>query len=160
MAKQRGRKPDPPELRVLKANAARTAAAGPFAEFRDAGEPPMPKAIADCEIASAEWTRLVSMLSSKAILSPADAGVLTAYCSAYSTVVRCRQELNKSPLTSFNEKSGAVKAHPLLGVLSGAERSLVSFASELGLSPTARGRVTTIQDVSKPTASKLDRFRG
>ena len=154
-----GRKPDPPALRVLKLNAARTAAAGPFAELRDAGEPPKPQAIADCEIASAEWDRLVSLLSERAILSPADLGVLVAYCSAFSTVVRCREELNKSPLTTLSA-GGSLKPHPLIGVLSGAERSLVSFASELGLSPTARGRVTTVHDVSRPEARKLDRFRG
>jgi len=159
MSRPRGRKPDPPELRVLKANFSRTAASGPFAELRDAGEPPKPTAIADCEIASAEWDRLVALLSDRAILSPADAGVLTAYCSAYSTVIRCREELNKSPLTVLSA-GGSLKPNPLLGVLSGAERSLVSFASTLGLSPTDRGRVTTLHDVSRPEARKLDRFRG
>lgn len=159
MAKQRGRKPDPPELKILKMNASRTVASGPFADLRDAGQPPKPEAIKGCEIASAEWDRLLSLLSERAILSPADLGVLTAYCSAYSTVVRCREELNKSPLTVLSA-GGSLKPHPLLGVLSGAERSLVSFASELGLSPTARGRVTTISDVTKPAERQLDRFRG
>jgi phage terminase small subunit len=60
-------------------------------------------------------------------------------------VVRCRQELAEAPLTSFNEKSGAHRAHPLLSVLSGAERSLVSFASELGMSPTARARAAVVE---------------
>jgi P27 family predicted phage terminase small subunit len=153
----KGRRPDPPQLRVLKENARRTVAAGPFAGLRDGGAPPKPETVAADPIASAEWDRLVEMLDARRILSPADMGVLTAYVSAYSTVVRCRDVLLKEPLTVTSVKEGATKAHPLLGVLSGAERSLVSFASELGLSPTARGRVTTIADVEKPE-SKLNRF--
>lgn len=152
----RGRKPDPPAIRAAKENERRTVAAGPFAELRVAGQPDKPDWIASCSIASAEWDRLIDLLEDRRILSPTDAGVLAAYCSAYSTVARCREELNKSGLTTTNTRSGNVKANALLGVLSGAERSLVSFASELGLSPTARGRVTTVQDVDQ--GDELDEF--
>lgn len=164
---QRGRKPDPPALKVLKANQARTIAAGPFAGLRQGGAPDKPETIASDEVASAEWDRLCSMLEDRRILSPADLGILLAYCSAFSTVVRCREILRpkKDPETGKvvdpylleNEVSGVTKIHPAVGALSGAERSLVSFASELGITPTARGRVTTVEDVDKPE-SKLSRY--
>lgn len=155
MAK-RGRKTETAEEKAAKENARRLAEAGPFATIRGSGRPVKPDSITGCPIASAEWDRLVELLDDRAILAPSDSGVLAAYCSAFSTLVRCRQELNTAGLTSENKRTGAVKAHPLLGVLSGAERSLVSFASELGLSPTARGRVTMVEDLQK--TDDLDEF--
>lgn len=142
----RGRKPAPPKLRVLKANEGRES--GPFAGLRAAGAPAKPETIADDPVASREWDRVVDLLTDRSVLSPADLGILVSYCSAYSRVVQVRAELLHQPLTVVNEESGVIKAHPLLGVLSGAERSLYTFASALGLTPTDRGRVTTIEDVS------------
>jgi len=116
----------------------------------------MPETIASDPIAASEWSRLVDMLEDRRTLSPADAGVLAAYCSAWSTLVRCREELAKGGLTTTNVKTGAIKAHALCGVLSGAERSLVSFASELGLSPTSRSR--TSQVPAPDEVDPLDEF--
>jgi P27 family predicted phage terminase small subunit len=154
MAK-RGRKPDPPKLRILKANAGRDA--GPFAAVRAGGEPPKPETIAADPIASAIWDRTASLLNDRRVLSPADEGVLVAYCSAFATVVRVREALLGRDLVVTNFKTGAVKAHPLLGVLSGAERSLHSFAGTLGLTPTDRGRVEVIGD-GEAGMSKLEQL--
>jgi P27 family predicted phage terminase small subunit len=164
MGRPRGRKPDPPELKVFKA--AQRRAAGPFAQVRDAGSPPMPATIADDPVAAAEWERLAELLAGRGVLSPADMAVVAAYCSTWSTICRCREILRPKvdqagavvdPYLVTNRMTGAVKIHPAAGVLSGAERSLVAFAAELGLSPTARGRVTTLEDLDRPE-SKLSRF--
>lgn len=142
----RGRKPAPPKLRVLKANEGRES--GPFAGLRAAGAPAKPETIADDPVASAIWDRTASLLQDRSILSPADEGILVSYCSVYAQLIEVRAALRGQPLTVVNEESGAMKAHPLLGVKSGLERSLYTFASALGLTPTDRGRVTTIEDVS------------
>lgn len=163
---RRGRKPDPPELRVLKANKGRPSA-GPFASTRLAGDPPKPATIGDDPVASAEWDRVASMLVDRRVLSPADMAVLACYCSAWSTVDRCRRILQPKfdPETSdlladpfiCDTAAGGIKIHPAVNALSAAERSLVTFASELGLSPSARGRVTTLEDVDRPK-SKLSAY--
>ncbi|APW60472.1 P27 family phage terminase small subunit [Paludisphaera borealis] len=156
MAK-RGRRPDPPELRIAKQNAGKTY--GPFATIREAGEPDKPETISSDPYASEIWDRLVAMLTDRKILSPADQGIMVAYCSAYSTVVRCRKLLQPKvdpktgaihdPFVVFNEITGATKANGLLGTLSGAERSLASFASSLGLTPVDRGRAAVIEDLEQ-----------
>jgi len=145
----RGRKPDPPKLRVLKANAARTVGAGPFASIRSAGEPEKPDFVSNNADASLIWDRLVSLLSDKNILSQADEGVLACYCLAWAEVAECTRALAREGYTVMNEMTGATKAHPLLGVRSGAETRLGRFASMLGLSPSDRGRVTTLEDVAR-----------
>lgn len=147
MAK-RGRKPDPPQLRVLKANAAKAGGAGPFAGIRTAGEPEKPDFVAGNPEASALWDRLVSLLSDKKILSQADEGILACYCLAWAEVAHCTRVLASEGYMVSNDATGAVKAHPLLGVRSGAQTRLSKFASMLGLSPVDRGRITTLEDVT------------
>jgi P27 family predicted phage terminase small subunit len=166
MAK-RGRKPKPPELRIVESNAARPPA-GPFATLRAGGEPPKPPTIADDPTASAEWDRVVELLTDRRVLSPADMAILALYCSAWSTVVRCRKilapvfdpatgALISDPFTC-DTAQGGVKINPVVGALSGAERSLASFASELGLTPTARGRVDVFEDLASKPETKMGRF--
>jgi P27 family predicted phage terminase small subunit len=156
---KRGRKPDPPALRVAKENDARTVLPGPFALLRDGGAPEKPEVIAMDEVASAEWDRLVELLDGRSILSPADLALMTAYCSAWSTMIRCRQELQGQPLTVSNERTGALKAHSLLGTLSGAQSDVVKFAAELGLTPGERGRITTMSDLDgTPKQNKLSKW--
>lgn len=144
----RGRKPDPPKLKALKANAARTAGSGPFSTIREAGEPEKPDFVALSPDASRIWDRLVSLLSDRSILSRADEGILACYCLAWCEIAHCTRTLAVEGHTVKNEATGAVKAHPLLGVRSGAETRLSRFASMLGLSPADRGRVTTLEDVA------------
>lgn len=132
---------------------------GPFAVIREGGEPPKPRPIAIDEVASAEWDRCVSLLMDRAILSPADAGILAAYCSAYSTWHRIRLRLDGLDPVVVNEKSGAIKAHPLFGVLSGAESSMARYAAALGMTPTDRGRVEAVDDDDAgESLSTLDRL--
>lgn len=142
----RGRKPDPPKLRIAKVNEGSTA--GPFAAVRAGGAPPKPPTIADDPEASAEWDRVVDLLAEREVLSPADMGIMMDYCLAHSLVVQIRAELRGRPLTVTNEESGAMKAHPLLAALNVAMTKHASFAQTLGLTPTERGRIKTIEDAT------------
>lgn len=153
----RGRKPAPPELKVKSENAQRKTIPGPFASVRVGGGPEKPEVIALDDVASAEWDRLLSLCPTT--LSPADLALLTSYCSAWSLVVRCLVELRGKPMTVENSKNGGVKTHPLYGTLSGARTDLVKFAAELGLTPSERGRITMLSDLtSEPPAPKLSRW--
>lgn len=153
----RGRKPQPPALKVVSENAQRKVIPGPFAQLREAGSPPKPEAIALDEVANAEWERLATLLPTQ--LSPADLALLTAYCTAWALVVRCLDELRGKPMTVENSKNGGVKTHPLYGTLSSARTDLVRFATELGLTPSERGRVTMLEDLTNsPPTSKLSKW--
>jgi P27 family predicted phage terminase small subunit len=152
MAK-RGRKPKSQNL-------------GPFASVTAAGAPVEPGIIAEDADAHAMWIATVALLEDRRILSPADQGVLAAYCSAWSTFCRCRRLLApkadpttgevRDPFLVINTVTGSVKASPLIGSLSGAERSLASFASALGLTPVDRERAAAIVDQDQ--IDPLDEF--
>jgi P27 family predicted phage terminase small subunit len=120
------------------------------------GVPDKPEFIKQDAVASAEWDRVTSLMAEQNILSKSDMGVLAAYCSAFSTICQCRKELSGAILTITNPVSGTTKAHPLLGVLAGAERSLSSFSSELGLSPTSRARAAVVE--SRAEEDDLERI--
>ncbi len=155
MAK-RGRRPDPPELKVLKANA-KAVAVGPWAAIREAGGPEKPETVADDKVASRLWDDLTGTLSDRRILASSDVCILTCLCTAYSRMVNARRIIQQEGFTITNAESGATKAHPMLGVESGAAREVASYCASLGLTPSDRARITTIQDVSPPE-SKLSRF--
>jgi len=144
---KRGRKPDPPALKLAKLNEG--ADAGPFAAVRRGGEPAKPTTVASDPIANDLWDELTAVLADQRTLAPTDVCILTALCSAYSRLVKAREVLAKEGLTVTTASTGAVKAHPLVGVESGAAREIASYCSELGLSPTARGRVKTIEDLEE-----------
>lgn len=131
MAK-RGRKPKPPVLTP-----------------EQAGAPKKPATIRTDKIASALWDFLVKTLDDQDILAPTDGPILTALCSAYSRLVRARDALAKEGLIVTNAKNGAVKAHPLLNIEAGAASEVHRYASELGLSPTARARVQRVEVAAK-----------
>lgn len=113
------------------------------------GKPTKPKTIRDDEVASKLWDALVKDLVAASILAPSDGPVLAALCSAFSRFVRCREILATEDWVIVNDSTGAVKAHPLLGVEAGAANEINRYASELGLSPTARARITRVADESK-----------
>ncbi|WP_165073307.1 phage terminase small subunit P27 family [Paludisphaera rhizosphaerae] len=129
----------------------------PFSGVDAVGAPPKPAIIADDVDASGEWDRVCQLLTDNQVLSPADLGILVAYCSAYSTVARCRRELAFEPMLVHNSKTGAIKTHPLYNTLSAAEGALARYAGVLGLTPADRGRVEAL-DNSDAEASKLDKL--
>lgn len=131
MAK-RGRKPSPPLLTP-----------------DQAGAPEKPATIRSDKTASKLWDFLVETLAAQEVLAPTDGPILTALCSAYSRLIRVREILAKESLVVVNEKNGATKAHPLLNVEAGAASEVHRYASELGLSPTARARVQRIETAEK-----------
>ena len=134
----RGRKPQPPQL----------------PPELGGGAPDKPQTIAQDPVASALWDDLVNDLAAARVIAPSDAPILAALCSAYSRFCKAREILAASEWVSVNERTGAVKAHPLLGVEAGAAGEIKTYASELGLSPTARARIQKVEDNAK--AKTLD----
>lgn len=119
------------------------------------GPPEKPQTIANDAIASALWDQLAGDLTAESILAPSDGPILAALCSAYSRFVGARAILAKEGWVVTNAKNGAVRAHPLLGIEAGAAGEIQRYASELGLSPTARARVKKLETTKEVSLEDL-----
>jgi len=109
-------------------------------------EPPRkPPVIEADSVASEEWDRLVVVLTQNRTLNAGCLGLMTSYCSAFSTLVRVKTELAKATATVVSVREGAEKANPLWGVLSGAENAILRYSKALGLTPVDRTRATPIE---------------
>lgn len=115
--------------------------------------------------ALAEWNRASAALAALGILADADLAALTAYCIAWGELIQATEELK--PREEENEKGEMVKAggrtiiirdkdgvvkaminHPAVARQNAAMRNMRSFASEFGMTPASRERLT-IDDKGK-----------
>src|SRR5574341_2581882 len=97
-----------------------------------------------------EWERIVPDLDIMGILSRVDQTALAAYCDAWATFRRTREALNaiqdqhgSMAGLVHRRKNGELVPHPLLKVLSEARLAVVRFATEFGMTPSARVRLAT-----------------
>lgn len=124
------------------------------------GPPTMPTTVAVDAVAASEWDRVTALLGDKA--TALDAGILTAYCCAYSMLVYARREIAPAPdepdatwILTTSTGAGGTKLHPLVGQINNAARDLARYADALGLTPLSRSR----SGQAPPTApDELDAF--
>jgi len=92
------------------------------------------------EIARREWRRVVPVLKICAGLAEVDATLLQDYCICVARIDQCERELSKSGLVLLGErgwqKNGATT------IVGQYRQQLARYIGELGLSPSARGRLT------------------
>ena len=109
-----------------------------------------------------EWHNHASTLHSVGILTKTDRAVLAAYCQLYGRWVEAELALaaHRKRMIELGDDAegfltstpnGANMQHPLVGVANTAARDMVRYAAELGLTPSARTRVT-----AAPKARKAD----
>ena len=91
--------------------------------------------------AVAVWNRTVPILTDMGLLTLADEAMLAGYCQAFSRVAQAEAEIVTNGLTE-RDGQGNLKSNPAVRMADQARKELRSFASELGLSPTARARLT------------------
>src|SRR5262245_4011234 len=133
----RGPAPTPKE--ILKARGSWRAGVGGPPPDLGAGAPAPPPWLDD--EARAEWARVVPALLGAAVVAPADGGLLAAYCSAWSDLVRVSAQL-----------AATLKRRPAKGPSAGQltyqkialAKLLVALAAQFGLSPSARARVQAV----------------
>ena len=134
----KGRKAQPTKLKLLKGNPGK----------RPVGNEPQPAGgVPDCPDhlgpeAREEWDRLVASLGGiPGLLTPADRGLMAAYCDAYGRwVVATREVENSSPVVKA-PKSGHPMQNPWRSEANKALDQMAKFGSEFGLSPAARARI-------------------
>jgi len=98
--------------------------------------------------AAVEWKRLAPSLTLRGVLTDWDRSIFTSYCQAWSTYSQAQTQLNKlakDPKTFgglvMTTSAGNQIQHPLVGIRNTAQRDMLRFATELGLTPVARVRV-------------------
>jgi P27 family predicted phage terminase small subunit len=130
----RGRKPKPPELKVL--GGERAGRRDPAPPAPRPGRPECPGYLDDD--AKEEWSRIASELEAIALLTLDSRALLTLYCNAFSRWMRARGEtLDVVGSTDL----GSLKANPAVAVEKDAEAMMLRILAELGLTPASRHRV-------------------
>jgi P27 family predicted phage terminase small subunit len=92
------------------------------------------------ETARVEWDRVVPDLEEAGLLAGADRSLLAAYCQCWSRWVAAEETLAKVGQV-IKTTNGNVVQNPLIGVANRAMELMHRFASEFGMSPSARTRV-------------------
>lgn len=149
----RGRKPQSEEAKeasgAFKKDPQRRNKAAPKVSY---GIPPAPETIASDPIAKAKWEQLCDGLSKAGILATIDGDLLESYCMTFS--------LYRSALKSVQEKghtvtkvNGDPMRNPACVELAQTMLRMAKLMSELGLTPSARSRIT-----AAPQAEEDDPF--
>ena len=137
---QRGRKPKPTKLKVHRGNPGRRKLPAHEPE-PEQGIPEPPDWLSP--VARQEWERVVPKLAEIGLLTKVDGFVLEAYCTCYAHWLQCEEAIDKigmvySPSSKRRSKYLQQVPHVTL-----AQKYLAlarAFATELGLSPSARAR--------------------
>ncbi|HEV8466094.1 MAG TPA: phage terminase small subunit P27 family [Pseudolabrys sp.] len=112
----------------------------------DIPEPP------DCltDDARLEWLRVTPELYRLGLLTVLDLQPLVAYCDAFGRFMTAKRAIAlmaaKDPLTRglmIRTTNGNMIQNPLVGTLNTAANLMVRFASEFGLTPCARTRLSS-----------------
>jgi len=156
-----GRKAKPIHLKLLEGNRSH----GPKRI-----EPEPPPGMPECpghldSYAKEEWEKISKGLHVMGILSVIDQTSLAAYCSAYSRWRTAEEEIQKrvlkgGPLAGMVDitKSGNVIQNCLVGISNKAATDMVRYASEFGMTPSARARLAV--DAGSGKKSKFEGLIG
>jgi len=109
-----------------------------------------------------EWNRVAEGLNVMGILTGIDQGTLAAYCGAYSRWRKAEEELaelakqpgSKGALV-MKTISGNFIQNPLIGISNKAAGDMVRYATEFGMTPSARARLAI-----EPGRGKKGKFEG
>jgi len=114
---------------------------------------PMPPDFLD-DYAKVEWGRCVDDLCAYSGLSKIDVAVFAAYCQSYSQWRHSSELLDEfakaNPMTrgmviytkkSRDTQGGNLIHNPVVGQMNKAKADMVRYATELGMTPSARSRI-------------------
>jgi P27 family predicted phage terminase small subunit len=111
-----------------------------------AGKPDMPAHIKKDKDALACWNHLSARLTKLKVLTPADGVAFEGLCQAYSRAMRADRLVSKFGLVQENNLSGRLSANPAVNISRSSWAEVRKFAQEFGLTPSARTRVTELND--------------
>lgn len=150
----RGKKPQPTHLKLIKGSNLRRV---------NREEAIVPPGIPDPpdhlgEEARLEWDRICDDLYTAGILTKIDRAILALYCDAYGrwvTAVRLVHEMARKEAAILGDRQnshglimktikGNVIQNPMVGIANKAAVDCARFATDLGLTPSARSRVKAV----------------
>jgi P27 family predicted phage terminase small subunit len=91
-----------------------------------------------------EWDRVAPVLYELGVLSRLDVGVLAAMCAAHSLDVTLTNLVCKHGAVLYGPKQRPYP-NPMLKLAAAARRDKVRFAIELGMTPSARTRISVVR---------------
>jgi P27 family predicted phage terminase small subunit len=91
-------------------------------------------------VASREWQRVVPVLQQMAGLSSVDRSTAVDYCVCVARLEWCERQLSVEGLVTMGQRGPC--RNPLTTIASQYRTQLKAYIGELGLSPSARGRLT------------------
>jgi P27 family predicted phage terminase small subunit len=151
----RGRRPKPTALKKLEGN--------PGKRKLNEDEPKLPPALPEppgelTETALAEWERVAPALFEAKILTVADRAALAAYCQSWADWLEARQNLAAPDgFTQITEK-GYEQQSAWVGIANTAMNNFMKIASEFGLTPSARTRLSVNPMPDDPEEEKAKRI--
>jgi len=92
------------------------------------------------EMARREWRRVVPILTVSAGLGAVDLTVLTDYCVCVARIDQCERDLSTRGLLMEGERGWQKNGSTT--IVGQYRQQLARYIGELGLSPSARGRLT------------------
>ena len=87
-----------------------------------------------------EWVRITDVLDAQGVLTEADAFALGIYCEAFARKRQAEQELKLGCVVPTD--AGGYKTSPAVGVIKGAEATMLRILASFGLTAVDRGRVS------------------
>jgi len=100
------------------------------------------------DAAKREWKRLAGQLRDVGILKSVDRAALAAFCDSFGRWEELTIELQNEPAT-FTTKTGYIAPNPKVKQATTAKNDMLKWAAQLGLTPSARGRLV-IEAPAKP----------
>jgi P27 family predicted phage terminase small subunit len=156
------RKAKPTALRLIEGN--RSKRPLPKNEPKPRIGTPLPPAHLDA-YALQEWQRIAPELELIGLLSTIDGAALAAYCMCISRWMQAEEALARmkarDKLTSalmIKTANGTAIQNPLIGVANRSMNMAIKFASEFGMSPAARARLSAIPHEASPNDAKESYF--
>jgi len=134
----RGRKPIPTKIKILNGN--------PGKRPLNINEPQPVSKAPECPeelnpLAKKIWERLYPELERLGLLTIVDEIPLAGLCQNYAIWLTTEKFLEEHGRV-MKTRSGAIKARPEVAISNNALRFVKAFASEFGLTPSSRGRIS------------------
>ena len=106
--------------------------------------------------AGREWDRVVPELSRLRLLSSVDHSSLAVYCEAWSSFVQAAVDVRERGVLIPGARSGDLVRNPSAQVMRDSATTMRAYATEFGLTPQARARMTLpTDDDAKHEAEEL-----
>jgi P27 family predicted phage terminase small subunit len=133
-----GRTPKPVEIKKLEGNPGKREL--PVGPNILPGEPEPPDSVRNDPVSLIEWQRIVPELMHVNLLAKVDMGAIAAYCQAFSLWQKASESVERDGIL-IPGPSG-VRKNPAIGIMLDAWKAVRAFASEFGLSPASRSKVS------------------